>query len=441
MLPDLTSLSLHLHTVTQDVGVLKLSSSARHHVVMHKTVEEVMLRLKAELAETEEKFQKAQRDLAALITKRKQEPSDADQANKIKRVLSLGVAQARLEGVLNAQKQHLKEFADAYDAQCLWMRLARSPSRVTEGPTDSVIALSSSFTKRIDTIFANDTSGFLGEVKRVMGVTLQQANGVKKSELDQPMFSPLAPVYQGKASARQTRTKTLIDLLKTIVQREGGRAIYQIVAGQAKNALQLEHIVPTSWLRATESIAEFAYASHDFSLVHTTDASTNRSRSNKPLNFSIRESPEKSWPAQGMSTVWTDTERAFAARATVYALLMYPLLATDSQETKIAAAYNGAWESSAPNTVDLYQRQLEEILRLAQLPVQDWEYEWALETFMVTNRINPLTLSKRTRRAVADEAHPLGKLLRTRLHGQDALSTCLFHELFRHSEAHAATSR
>tara|TARA_B110000046_G_C12942201_1_gene376292 strand:+ start:73 stop:999 length:927 start_codon:yes stop_codon:yes gene_type:complete len=258
-------------------------------------------------------------------------------------------------------------------------------------------------------------------------------NQTENSELTQPQFKALGIIREGKSTKKD---QTLGDVIKT--SASDNKPLYaEVTTKKFNNAmLSIEHIIPVSWLHATQAIDLFAYAGHDPFMVFACDTKCNSSRGNKALNFQGNPSFQETWPSgTDDDKLWSVEQKAFAARATIYGLLTYPLISPDGQVLKIEVSIpeTGRHTNSVvPSTMERYNLQIDSMLEHMQRGPPPWEVALAGKLFKECGRINPLIVSKKAREAVADETHPLGAFLRQRLSSKsDALSRCLFAEFFR----------
>lgn len=196
---------------------------------------------------------------------------------------------------------------------------------------------------------------------------------------------------------------------------------------QKSPGLQVEHIVPRSWLRVTKTICQFSSCEHDLLLCYVTTAEANASRSNLPLPFSRRRTWSHVWRglagdelfnARGDDGVFPVDQRAFAARVTLYAFLSYPCICQDP-ETCVSRGYAGG----------VYGPQFDDMIALAARNPTTWEMRLNAISYRTYGLVNPFVVSTACRNLLSQEDSPIRKLLEERILGTDGSSRAVFAKL------------
>tara|TARA_B110000046_G_scaffold33037_1_gene35538 strand:- start:229 stop:1578 length:1350 start_codon:yes stop_codon:yes gene_type:complete len=445
MIPDLSG--LRLRPDEESVGALSLKPWAMLCVDMHRTVQERIQEYKT-IQETK------------TNNKRGREEGDAsgvhsnEEAKTSKRARREARREARMEEArMEEARREGTDLQKAYHLQCAWMRLCYAPS----SPHDD---MSEDLDRRVHTtepLEAAEMEKFKESVNPVdlatfnLNVKLWQSKQqtMQNSELTQPQFKAMGSIREGKKSKID---QTLEEFIKTAACENSPLYADRHYKKFTMPMLSIEHIIPVSWLHATQAIDLCAYAGHDPIMVFACQTKINSQRGNQVLNFQGNPSYRRTWPAgTDDEKLWSDEQKAFAARATIYGLLTYPLISEDGQELRIDVVIpttqrpNSVVPSSevsipttqrpnsvVPSTMERYNLQIVSMVAHMQRAPPRWEVALAGALFQECGRINPLIVSKKAREAVADPKHPLGAFLRQRLSEEsDALSRCLFAEFFR----------
>lgn len=191
------------------------------------------------------------------------------------------------------------------------------------------------------------------------------------------------------------------------------------------NSLSLEHIVPLSWLSMCSIVRQFRYAGDDPVMMSLSEKTVNSSRANKALGFVRNPPSDKTWVLPRVCK-----SRGFLSRTTIYAFMTYPLISESGE------AVNMRHESPSPNGSYSYSEQLDEsngILESAQRPVEDWEMDLNVMTYLLFHVVNPLAMSRQTRQLFARNKYNnvYKELLRRRLDGTDHTTSELLIQLRR----------
>jgi len=312
--------------------------------------------------------------------------------------------------------------------------------------------------------------------------------------LVQPSFPALGAVQDDRAATRSSATKNTIQLWKDMIGAVYDSAYYtndrlvplysvsmpsktsdvtesSTSVFEASTPLQVEHIVPQSWLHATSSLCGFEYATDDPLLCFMTTKSNNEARGARPLQFG------RGLNVPGTYAVPLRSQQAFLARVNAYAALTYPLLgpyseATMGRSTTVGAnvganmgakadyftqsilhtetnPYDCSYTPVLPSVTsrspinDLgpqtpqsahaplllgivqYAQQWDALMILLAHPPDPWERILSHMCYVQHRRRNPLMHSPRARQALTTPSHPWNALLRRRWDGLDLTSRAM----------------
>jgi len=212
--------------------------------------------------------------------------------------------------------------------------------------------------------------------------------------------------------------------------------------------LQVEHIVPQSWLHATGSLCGFEYATDDPLLCYVTTKNANEERATRPLQFG------RGANVPGSFAVPLRSQQAFLAKVVAYAALTYPLVGPHSEAAMGHQSFDRYHESNGsepgrngddPTLVAVYKElmvskfgalggllgvpqyamQWDALMRLIVQQPEPWERLLSHMCYAKHQRRNPLMHSEAVRRAVTLPTHPWNRLLRRRLRGDDFTSRAM----------------
>lgn len=251
-------------------------------------------------------------------------------------------------------------------------------------------------------------------IKNLIRDSVESTNAMDESTLGQPKFAPTSSnTYGAETSAK--RMDAFRQFMVTIAREHG--SLYS--RAKKANEYELEHITPKSWMHMIPLIDELRYGADDTLMLGMVVKSDNRSRGNKSLGFS-RRATDATWSIPR----GTASTHAFLARAVAYASLTYPLLNGDGVTPNLQTESH-----PPPSGTPSYREQARELLRLIQSPPSEWELQHSMACYALFEVVNPLTVSRAARDAVADPTHPFHRMLMARWSGTDPTSTELLRTL------------
>jgi hypothetical protein len=175
-------------------------------------------------------------------------------------------------------------------------------------------------------------------------------------------------------------------------------------------SIQVDHVVPKSWLRLTSNFDEFASCENDPSNVVLTRRTFNEGKHNKAIYFGdtgfLEKNTSHEWAPQGF------VNKPAIARAIAFMFLTYPCV------TSYPEALVG--DGSIPLIGSpLYTRQLGALLRHLEEPPTEEELVRAYVNFGYYGWLNPLVVSGTVRTSIAQRKSVFYHLLAMRMAGTD----------------------
>jgi len=382
-----------------------------------------------------------------------------------------------------------------YEAHVEWLRLLQAPLEPTEGsfleggslqlkvPTEDLLAeVEVDIDRSLDELNVlreSDLAQWFESARVLLRVPrLRQdcvdALSLATAALVQPSFPALGAVQDDRAGTRSTATKTTIQLWKDMIgtvydsthyTNDRVVPLYSTTTQSTESSpLQVEHIVPQSWLHATGSLCGFEYATDDPLLCYVTTKNANEERATRPLQFG------RGANIPGSFAVPLRSQQAFLAKVVAYAALTYPLVGPNSEaamgqqsldkyheyhqyhqyheyngsgpgrkgdDPTLVAVYKELTGSKfgalgGPLGVPQYAMQWDALMRLIVQQPEPWERLLSHMCYAKHQRRNPLMHSEAVRRAVTLPTHPWNRLLRRRLRGDDFTSRAMLLTLGTH---------
>jgi hypothetical protein len=209
------------------------------------------------------------------------------------------------------------------------------------------------------------------------------------------------------ADGRRAREETYVKWLRSY-QRGDGYTENQL--DDVDESIQVDHVVPKSWLRITGNFEEFSNCENDPSNVVLTRRTFNEGKHNKAIYFGdtgfLEKNTSREWAPQGF------VNKPAIARAIAFMFLTYPCV------TSYPEALVGDGSSPLIGS-PLYTRQLEALLRHLEEPPTEEELVRAYVNFGYYGWLNPLVVSGTVRTGVAQRKSVFYSLLARRLAGTD----------------------
>jgi len=388
-----------------------------------------------------------------------------------------------------------------YEAHLAWLRMLQAPLEVDTSieVEDESVPLATPSSNNLEFV-KNDLEQAMRELQlfkqpawrewfqhaRIMldaqRLALDCANAFElaNEQLVQPSFPALGAVQDDRATTRSSATKGTILLWKDMIgavydsqyyTKDRLLPLYSVrmpkgpidqpdsgsLPSQTPLPLQVEHIVPQSWLHASGSLCGFEYATDDPLLCFVTTKAHNEARGTRPLQFG------RGLNVPGTYAVPLRSQQAFLARVNAYAALTYPLVgpyseATMGRSTRVDANANSFTSlmlqtqarpykqlpndpcytrvvpsiSSMPLPHDplllgiaQYAQQWDALMTLLAQDPDPWERILSHMCYVEHRRRNPLMHSARVREALTTPSHPWNALLRRRWQGVDLTSRAM----------------
>ena len=209
------------------------------------------------------------------------------------------------------------------------------------------------------------------------------------------------------ADGRRVREEAYIKWLKSSQKGDGYTENRLNDVGES---IQVDHVVPKSWLRITSNFDEFASCENDPSNVVLTRRTFNEGKHNKAVYFGdtgfLEKNTPHEWAPQGF------VNKPAIARAVAFMFLTYPCV-TSYPEAMVG-------DPSSPLIGSpLYARQLDALLRHLNEPPTEEELVRAYVNFGYYGWLNPLVISATLRAGIAQRKSVFFPLLAARLAGTD----------------------
>ena len=212
------------------------------------------------------------------------------------------------------------------------------------------------------------------------------------------------------ADGRRVREEAYVKWLRSY-QRGDGYTENRL--DDVDESIQVDHVVPKSWLRLTSNFEEFASCENDPSNVVLTRRTFNEGKHNKAIYFGdtafLEKNTSHEWAPQGF------VNKPAIARAIAFMFLTYPCV-TSYPEALVGDGSHPLIGSP------LYTRQLGALLRHLEEPPTEEELVRAYVNFGYYGWLNPLVVSGTVRAGIAQRRSVFYPLLARRLAGTDMCS-------------------